>query len=465
MEETKVQGATPIDAIINISLSNDKLEAILSIKPPKDGGKEPDVEAIKAALESKNVTFGIIEKSLNDMGNHPVYNKGVIIAKGARSVPGKDGIYEFLFKFDKDLKPREKEDGTVDFHNLEIVENVKKNQVLCTITPPTKGIDGRTVTGDPISAIEGKPIPNLLGKNTKYNEDGTAIVATIDGQVDLVTNKINVNETFVINNDVSNATGNIRSLGNVVINGTVESGFLVEAKGNIEVSGNVSSATLKAGGNIILRSGVIGSNLLCEGDLTTRFIENSDVFVKGEIQAAYIMNSQIKCGKSLQTIGSKSKIVGGTCIAGENIETSNLGSSAYVKTLIQIGTDTNSITRQQELLNEIPALENKMESLKSLISLLRQYKEADRLVGDKKRMYVDALYSYREIDGQLTTYKQELEEIKDAVKEKGYGRVLCTDTVYAGVTIKIGSYQTTIREEKFRKSFYYTDEGIDTGNL
>lgn len=453
------------DAIINISLSKDQLEAIINIKPPEDGGKEPDVEAIKSALEDKKVTFGVIENRLQDISNNPIYNKDIVIAKGSKSVAGKDGEYELQFKANKDLKPKEKDDGSVDFHNLEIVENVKKDQVLCTIVHPTNGIDGMTVTAEEVSSVPGKPIPDLLGKNTKYNEDETAILATIDGQVDLVTGKINVNETFAINSDVSNATGNIKSLGNVVINGTVQPGFIVEAKGNVEVNGNISSATIKAGGNIILRRGVIGSKLHCEGDLVTRFIENSDVFVKGEIKAAYIMNSEIKCGKTLQTIGNKSKIVGGTCIAGENIETNYLGTSAYVKTYIQIGTDSNSIERQEELLKEIPALEEKMESLKSLISLLRQYKEANRLVGDKKKMYTDALFSYKEIDRLLRINKQELKEITESVKEKGYGKVICTDTVYPGVTIKIGSYQTTIKEERFRKSFYYTDDGINTGNI
>lgn len=465
MEEINVQEATPIDAIINISLSNDKLEASINIESPKDGGKEPDLEAIKSALESKGVTFGVVEKLLNDLAKKPTYSRDIVIAKGSEPVSGKDGEYEFLFKVNKDLKPREKDDGTVDFHNLDIVENVKRDQVLCTIVKPTDGINGMSVTGEVISSTPGKPIPNLLGKNTKYNDDETAILSTINGQVDIVSGKINVNETYVVNTNISNATGNVKSLGNVVINGAVEAGFIVEAKGNIEIGGNVSSATLKAGGNIILRSGVIGSKIHCEGDLTTRFVESSDVFVKGEIQASYIMTSQIKCGKSLKTVGSKSKIVGGSCMAGENIETSNLGSNAYVKTFIQIGTDSNNIARQQELTKEIPTLESKMDSLKSLISLLRQYKDANRLVGEKKSMYVDALYSYKEIERQLIYSKQELEEITETIKERGYGRVICRDTTYPGVTIRIGSYQTTIKEEMYRKSFFYTDEGINSSNV
>lgn len=461
----QTQTPKPIDANIKIFLSRDKLEASINIESPKDGGKEPDLKAIKSALESKNIRFGINEKLLEEIIDNPVYNRSIVIAKGSKAIAGKDGEYELHFNVKKDLKPKEKEDGTVDFYNLGIVENVKKDQLLCSISPPMDGIDGRTVTGETIPFKPGKPIPHLLGNNTKYNEDNTAVLSRIDGQVSFATGKINVNEVFIISSDVSSNTGNIKALGSVIIYGAVLPGFAVEANGNIEVNGNVTSASLKAGGDILLKGGLIASHIYCEGDLATGFIENSDVFVKGEIKASYIMNSQIKCGKTLKTLGYKSKIVGGRCIAGENIETNNLGSNACVKTYIQIGTDSDSISRQQELLVEIPDLESKMKSLTSLISLLREYKEAGRLIGNKMTTYTDALYSYNEIIKQLVSKKQELEGITNSIRQKGYGRVICRNTTYPGVCIKIGSQQKKINNEMYRKTFYHTNDGISTGNV
>ena len=465
MEKISEQSATPIDALINVSLSSDKLEATIHIKPAKDDGKDPNLDDIKEALSDKEVIFGINERLLEEIAKKPIYNKAIVIAKGDKSVPGKDGTYKLLFDVDKNLKPKVNDDGSVDFHNLEMVENVKVDQVLCRITKASDGLDGMTVTGKELIAAKGKPIPNLLGKNTIYNEDETAILSTIEGQVDFEKAKINVSEVFTIYSDISNSTGNIKALGSVVINGMVQPGFTVEAKGNIEVNGNVSMASLKAGGDIILRRGMIGSNVHCEGDLTARFIENSHVFAKGEVQTAYIMNSQIKCGKSLQTMGKESKIVGGNCVVGDNVETGTLGSNAQVNTFIQIGTDSESIERQQKLLCEIPAQEKKLESLQSLIALLRQYKDADRLVGDKKTMYVDALYSYKKISVILEENKEELEKITESVKERGFGRVICKDTIYPEVTIKIGSYQSTIKEEIYAASFYYTNKGIGIGSV
>ncbi|WFA08418.1 FapA family protein [Tissierella sp. Yu-01] len=463
MNKSNLKAPQPVDAIIKISISNNKLEAVLNIEPPKNDGKGPNIQDIRTSLNNMGITYGINDTLLRDICDKPVYNKDIIIARGTEPTSGKDATYEILFKTEKDFRPKEKEDGTVDFHNLEIVENIKKNQVLCTITPATEGIDGISITGEKIPSVPGKPIPNLLGKNTKLNEDETAILSTIDGQVDFIARKIHVNETLFIKGNVDISTGNIKAIGNIIIKGSVSPGFVVEAKGNIEVDGTISSATLKAGGNIILRRGVVGSKLHCEGDFTSKFIENSNVFVKGDIKAAYIMNSNIKCGKTLQTMGSKSKIVGGTCIAGENIQTRFIGSSAAVRTFLEIGTDSNNIEKQQKLLKEIPLLENKLNSLKSLISLLQQYDTANRLTPDKKRMYEDALYSYKEVNSLLINGKQELQQIDESVKAKGYGRIICTDTVFPGTSIKIGPFQMKVRDSMQRKSFYYTDNGINVG--
>jgi uncharacterized protein (DUF342 family) len=449
--------------MIKVSISSDKLQATINIESSKSEGEVLNIEDIKTALNDAGITYGIDENMLLNICDKPIYDKDIVIANGIEPINGKDGTYKLNFKTEKELRPKEKEDGTVDFYNLEIVENVKKGQILCEITPPTDGKDGMSVTGEIIYSIPGKPIPNILGKNTEYNEDKTLILSSIDGQVEFINEKINVNETLYIKENIDISTGNIKALGNIIIMGSVQPGFIVEAAGNIEVNGNVYSATLKAGGSIILRSGTIGSKIVCEGDLTSKFIENSNVFIKGNIRTSYIMNSNIKCGKTLQTIGSKSKIVGGSFVVGENIETRTIGSIANVRTYLEIGTDSNNIEKQQKLLKEIPALEKKLESLKSLISLLQQYKAANRLTKDKEKMYEDALYSYKKVNSLLINDKLELDKITEDIKAKGYGRVICTDTIYPGTTIKIGPFQTRIREAMTYKSFYYTDNGISIG--
>lgn len=454
----------PVDSIIEVSISNNRLEASVNIKPPQHGGIEPDIQSLRKILSSHNITHGVNGKILLDICKNRIYDEDVKVAQGTYPTNGVDGSYQIHFDTAKNSKPIEKDDGSVDFYNLESFENVKQDQLLCTIIHPIEGIDGISVSREKIPYIKGKPVPSLLGKNTKLSDDGLEIIATIDGQVDYSQGKINVFETLYIKDDVDNSTGNIKVAGNVIVNGTVLSGFVVEATGNIQIHGGLSSVTLIAGGDIVLRGGVIGGNLICEGDLTSRFIESCKVFVKGDIKTDYVMNSDIKCGKNLHAINSISKIVGGKYLVGENIQANIIGSNASIKTYLELGTDPSTIKRQQELTKEIPPLETKKHSLESLIYLLQQFEASNRLTAEKKQMLDNALFSYNEIIELIENGKLELNKITESIKLKGYGRVICKGILHSGTTVKIGSVQTTIHDTMFNKSLYYSEDGICIGN-
>lgn len=454
----------PVDSVIEVSISNNKLEASVNITPPQHGGFVPNIQSLRENLGNHNITHGVNMKILLDICMDPIYDKDIIVAQGTYPINGVDGSFQIHFDTTKDSKLKEKEDGSVDFYNLENFENVKQNQTLCTLIHPTEGIDGISVSREKIPYIKGKPVTSMQGKNTKLSKDGMTIISTIDGQVDYSQGKINVFETLYIKGDVDNTTGNIKIAGNVIISGTVLSGFIVEATGNIQIYGGLGSVKLIAGGDIVLRGGVIGGNLSCEGDLTSRFIENCRVFVKGDIKTDYVMNSNIKCGKSLHAINSISKIVGGKYLVGENILANIIGSNASIKTYLELGTDPSTIKRQQELTKEIPPLETKKRSLESLIYLLQQFEASNRLTAEKKQMLDSARFSYNEIIELIDNGKLELDKITESIKSKGYGRVTCKGIIHSGTTVKIGSVQTTIHDTMFAKSLYHSEEGICIGN-
>ncbi len=455
----------PIDSIIEISLSNNKLEASVKIIPPHNGGNELNIESLREILSNNNITHGINAKILFDLCKYPVYNESIVVAQGTSPVYGIDGSFKILFDNLKDSKPKIKEDGTVDFYNLENVESVKAGQLLCTIIQPKEGKDGISVCRDTIPYIKGKPILNLTGKNTTLGKNGTEINSTIDGQVDYSQGKINVFETLYIKSNVDNSTGNINVAGNVIISGTILSGFIVEATGNIQVQGGLSSVKLIAGGDIILRGGIIGGNISCEGDLTSKFIENCRVFSKGDIKTDYVLNSNIRCGKNLYAINSISKIIGGKYLVGENIVANTIGSSANIKTYLELGTDPATIKKQLELTRELPLLQTKKDSLESLIYLLQQFETNNRLTLEKKLMLEDAIFSYSEIVELIKNGQEELDKIRQSIKSKGYGRVICKGIMYSGTTVKIGTVQTIIKESIFAKSLYYSEEGIRFGKV
>lgn len=450
----------PIDAAAKVIISRDNLSAYLHIDPPENGGKEISREMLAEELNKNKVTFGIIDGVLQDIEENRIYGREVLVAQGIEPINGNDGTYELLFDVGNEGKPREGADGKVDFHDLGFVKNVKENQPLCSIVLPTEGKDGTSVFGRKLSAKNGKAIPSMTGKNTKLSEDGKVIYSVISGHVSFAVGKINVSDTLFIKENVDNSTGNIITNSNVVVAGTILPGFSVESEGDIQIGGTVSGSFIKAGGNVVLRNGIIGGKLECEGDLTTKFIENCDVFVKGSVKADYIMNCRIVCAKSIQASGTISKIVGGSLVAGEDITARIIGTSSYTKTYIEIGTDPTVVSRQQELIQLLPHLEAKIESLHSLISLFQQLQKANRLTDDKKQAFYDAVYSYKTSSELLRDGKQELEDITEAIKKRGFGRVICRGTIYPGTTVKIGDFKMVVNIPIVNKSLFYTVEGI-----
>jgi len=449
----------PVDAEIEVIIAENYLEAYINIKPPSGGGLNPTLEKMEAALANFGISYNIDNEKLLELSKEPIYKQNIVVARGVAPINGINGTATFHINTEKkSIKPKENADGSVNYHDLGIVENVYQGQVLCTITLPTEGNPGISVKGKPLQQKKGQPVPSYTGKNTELNEDGTIIISQIDGQVEFNGSKINVNEVFYVREDIDNSTGDINVAHSLVIQGMVLPGFKIQAGKNIEVAGVAESSTIKAGGNIILRSGITGSDIYCEGDLRSRFIENCNVFVKGEMQAEYILNSNIVCGKNLKTSGTRAKIIGGSCMVGQNIEAQTIGSEANVQTRLELGTDPSIIEKQQELSAQIPVLEKQIENLRPLMALLVQLEESNRLTPEKEEKLCDAKKNYDDSLEKLTVARIEFEKIAQSLKDKGYGRVICTGSIYPGTKIVMGTEILSVTDTLNNTMLYY-DEG------
>jgi len=437
------------DTQVHVSVAKGNLSASLLLDPPENGGSDVSLQDLEETLSENGITFGIDLETLRSIAALPVYRTEIPIATGNSPVHGENGTIEYLFETGpKEFSPKMHQNGTVDYRDLQLANNVRQDQILALITPPTDGTQGTSVRGEPIPQKKGKPFPvfTCLGKNVKLREDGAAVLSKIDGQAELQGAKIAVNETLVIRENVDLSTGNISAVGNVSIHGMVQPGFSVEAEGNVDVFGTVESAVIKAGGNIRLNSGITGSELVCAGDLKSRFIENCHVFVRGDIVAEYILHSSIRCGHNLKTEGRISKIIGGSCMVQQSIESRIIGSSADVKTILQLGTDPAVLQRQQKLQILIPELEQQITSLLPLLSLLRKLKMEDRLPPEKLELLQKISNTYESARAEHRSASRELDEISSSQRSGEFSRVICLGTIHPGTVVTIGNASLTVTE-------------------
>ena len=114
---------------------------------------------------------------------------------------GENGEIKFYFDIKKDRKPTILEDGSVNFRDLDLIENVKAGQTLCELIDPIPGTPGKTVLGTDVKALDGKPAVFKRGRNVSVSED-RFLIADIDGQVNYIDGKVNVFSNFEVQADV-----------------------------------------------------------------------------------------------------------------------------------------------------------------------------------------------------------------------------------------------------------------------
>jgi uncharacterized protein (DUF342 family) len=454
------------DASIEIVISPDKMKAFIRITEPVGGGNPVGIQEIAFEMKKKGVIFGIKEEMVRYIAENPIYNQSILIAEGKAPVHGINGKVKFLFNISQDIKPTIMDDGSVNYRELNYIENVRKDQKLCEITMPTAGVNGKTVLGTVVKAAEGK-IPKVIrGANVYASGDNLSLYSSINGQVKYIDEKLSVFATHEVQANVDNSTGNINFIGSVYIRGNVLSGFTVEAGGDVEVFGVVEGATIKAGGNIILRRGMTGNNkgvLIAGGDIIANFIENSTAEAVNDIKAESIMHSNIKCGNRLELGGRKGLLVGGVTRVGKEIKAKVIGSHLATRTIIEVGLDPNLREKYKELRTEVINLEENVKKADQAINLLRRLEAANMLTEGKKEILNKSMRSKIYYESRLYECCEEVASLEEKLNMEAYGRIRVDNYIYNGVRVSIGSASMHIKETLQHSTLYKDGADIRVG--
>jgi uncharacterized protein (DUF342 family) len=454
-----------LDSRVVVTLSTDKMRAYITLTANKNDTPITYKE-IRNELYKKGIIHGLMTDKLQKLVESPVYQSQICIAKGTPPVNGKDGAIKLHFDTNKLYKPAISEDGRVDFRELNIVESVRNGQLLCTVIPPTKGDNGKRVTGEEIVARNGRPVSLPKGKNVELSEDKQYLISKIDGQVRYVDGKISVFPTYEVPGDVNNSTGNISFIGNVIVRGNVLSGFTVEAGGSVEIWGVVEGAFIKAEEDIILRRGMQGTGkgtLLSGGNIVAKYIENSNVEAEKDIEAEVIMHSNVKCGNKLILTGRKGLLVGGLCCVGNEISAKTIGSQMATSTEIEVGISPKIKKHFKELKDEIKVVEDNIKKSEQIINILSKLEKTGNLTEEKQKMLLKGIRTKVHYSTLLNKLNKELTDIEAKLQEGKAGRVHCSYRINNGTRITIGTSSINIKEDLDHCTIYLEGADIKVG--
>ncbi|MHC1724136.1 MAG: DUF342 domain-containing protein [Aminipila sp.] len=338
-EEVEV-GKNPVK--FTLFFSADKMNAYIraqDYRHGKDADNRISTEVIYELLKEKNVTYGIDEAGIVEYCKGDTFYKDFLVAKGLRPAKGEDGSIEYFFSLNLSCAPSENDDGTVNYKELGLIQNVSVGDVLCRITPETNGTEGIDVFGSSVKSTPGKPAVINSGKGVKFSDDGLELIAIANGMVELNKGAVEVKEVYTISGDVGPATGNIRFNGAVVVTGSVFSDYAIYANGDIVVNGYVEASILNSTGDIIIKKGISGMKkgfLKADGNVTVKFAEMARVVAGKSFYCDYCINCDVRAVDSIIGKGKRASLLGGNYIAGKTIEVNSIGSDLNIPMDVQV---------------------------------------------------------------------------------------------------------------------------------
>ena len=125
-------------------VSKDKMKVTAVFYPPSEGAELMTVKEVLASLAYRKITYGIQTEAIHNFFEHREYCKEIDVAIGKPVKQGQNARIELHFNANLRPKPTLKEDGSVDYHNLNLINNVEAGQKLATLHKEILGEPGIT---------------------------------------------------------------------------------------------------------------------------------------------------------------------------------------------------------------------------------------------------------------------------------------------------------------------------------
>jgi uncharacterized protein (DUF342 family) len=330
--------------VISVRISLDQNQAFLTVHPEAVNLKLT-IDRLKEILKEKRVVFGLKEDVLARIvethKTRPV-SPNLMVAEGIKPSPGEPPSVTYKFK-SASSKPGENKAGKTDYRDLSTIIKVTKGQVLAvkkSLKPPANGI---TVTGRDVELPPIADIPLTAGENviTMQEGDQQLFFADVDGALRHAGHTLSVSSSIKIDGNLDFKVGNIRFSGGAVIRGDVKPDFVVEAGEKISIGGCAIACRIAAGKDLEVGEGIVGKNrgtAEAKGNITASYVEyavltsEQNIIIKNGVSG-----STISCDGFISVENPNARTVSSTLKAAKGITVSNVGSKVDQKTRLVTG--------------------------------------------------------------------------------------------------------------------------------
>jgi uncharacterized protein (DUF342 family) len=450
--------------LVKINMSKDFMEAeacvYQGLDPEKARVTRQDMDA---QIKANMIQHGILEEAVESLVSSEVHFRKGVIARGTPRTDGQDARAEFHFNpHGLEIRPVELENGNVDFYNLNLIQTVDENTLLIEKTPAVEGQAGINIRGTALPPAKVRDLKLTAGSNTKLSEDGNKLYAAVPGHVVFKDGKTQVLPIFEVKEDVGFGTGNIRFPGNVVIHGNVLETFSVVADGDVEIKG-ILSGYVEAGGNLKVGKGIVRGKTKTKGNIYVHHVENGKVEVQGSLMASEaVLYSTVAAKGSVFVGGKRGLISGGSVSAYMSVNAKVIGSPLATATEIILGITKEELLEYQTLTKQLVEIQETDQKIHKLLDVFVMMKAqiSKPLPPDKEEQHQRLTASDQENKTKLRTCQRRKAEIEEHMNNLDQVSLNVSDTLYAGVSLSIGSNTMVTKDEIPRCTYRYIDREI-----
>ncbi len=350
-------------------------------------------------------------------------------------------------------------DDSVDYNVLGKIELVENEQLLVTYHAALPAVTGRDVLGNTIAAYEGKELPPLQCKRCKPDETGCKYYAGTEGHVTVQGQTLTVTPIYVVKGNLDAATGDVDFHGDVLIQGNVFAGVTVKTTGNIVVNGHVETASLFAGKDVILKNGMQGSGngiIRAGGNVMARFLEQTRVFAGNEVNTGAILNCEVESGHNVVIAGNRGTIIGGVVTAVEQIVVASIGNRAGVTTQLVIGLDCEFKSKMGEVDRLAEEYQNNMTDAEHALGRITHQLKTQPATFELNQQKAEQMRKKIHYQLKLKEISAKREQLIDINQRSAEGKIVVGGIANAGCIIIINGVRETLHSEyrnvMFKKS-------------
>ncbi|CAG2132243.1 hypothetical protein LMG19282_00572 [Cupriavidus campinensis] len=458
-----------LDGAFELEITADKLSLLLTLMPP-EGGRAIDIEDIAAAATSMGVV-ALLDKAAIEVALEAGSCEGREIARGVAPVQGQAARFDSLVQPRKPAQS-ESEDDRFDLRDLGSLLLVNPGTALMRRTPAKAGQDGMDILGKPIPAEPMVDTPfaaDLTGVAIDPN-DPLLLLAVIAGSPRVLPSGVIVSPVVDVE-AVDLHSGNVTFDGSLRVSGDIRTGMSVRVTGDVVVSGTIEAAHVEAGGDVIVKGGIIGkaetahgadsgeiASVRSKGAVHARYIQNAIVEAATEVVVeSGIRQSDVSAGERV-TVGSptgQGSISGGRTRALASVSTAMLGAPAGTATTVQVGLNPFADQQKAELEEQRRKILEEQAKLQQLAAFFAKHPE--RAVGDIREKARATMYKINrdlfELDAEIARLAEQMKPSEEAVIAVGR-------RIHGGVTMQVGHKILKVMEDKTGGQVRVVDDRI-----